>query len=879
MHNNHSTLNYLKLNRKQIKRIINNRLPAILSMVLTLCIITSCNNATKPKLVRPELKSVITTPLMNANEKFEDMREIARNEKYVLFIDEETTGIAIKDTLTGLIWRSIPIDNGQDNIVEDIRNEINSMLLIKFSDKNNDYFMNSYADSVSKNQFKIVPKDNGVRIDFTLGRGANEVILPMAITEKRMNELILNKIDGDRNKRKAILLYTLYSKETAPSEEDFEKWKKEFPILETTNIYVYKGGFDREILISEDIFKSVGYTSDMAIVDNNETGQNKNMRDDPFFKISLDLQLTNEGLSVKVPTNEITYNNVGYNLNEISIMPYFCAGKKQTDGYTFIPDGSGSIIRFNNEKTATVTGKQRNLYGVDSGTSIQTGSNVTKPIRMPVFGVKNENAGMIAIIEQGDAIAKITTTSASVSQPYFSVYSSYVIKYKEEINFSDWGGAGFKWTVSDKNEYKEDIIIRYNLLTNNLSNYAGMAKNYRNYLIENKILNKNNTITTPLFLEVSGSFNRDDKVFGIPMKIKTALTTYDQCKKMLEYYTENKVENIKLKYIGWGNGGISSTNPSNIKFERVLGGKKGWNDLVKYASDKKIEIFPDVDFSYVSENKIFDDFIPNNDAIRRLNNKFGGAFDNNMSDGNIDTNSFMIALSPETSYRYSQKFMKKQNLLQVKGLSVTSIGSALNSDFSKKKYYNRENAKLMSQEIIKPLAKTSSLMLDGGNSYLYEYTNYILKMPMTSSDFQFADESVPFMQMVLHGYIDYAGEAINLSGNYENEILLAVANGGGVYFSLNYSNTEYLKNTEYSPKFSTSYSGWQKDTINIYNRVSSALSNVVNAEMIDYIKLTDMVFETVYSNGISIITNFGDIDYIKDEIKVNAKDFILYKNK
>lgn len=61
--------------------------------------------------------------------------------------------------------------------------------------------MNSYTDSAAIGQFEIAPIDNGVRVDYTIGRLYDEyVLLPGLISASRVEE-ILARIEDDKARK------------------------------------------------------------------------------------------------------------------------------------------------------------------------------------------------------------------------------------------------------------------------------------------------------------------------------------------------------------------------------------------------------------------------------------------------------------------------------------------------------------------------------------------------------------------------------------------------------------------------------------------------------------------------------------------------------
>jgi len=92
-------------------------------------------------------------------------------------------------------------------------------------------------------------------------------------------------------------------------------------------------------------------------------------------------------------------------------LPYFGASDSNSDGYLFIPDGSGALIYANNGKT-TAQPYNRRVYGTDYAMQPTAEFSTVElaQIHLPVFGIKDNDQAFLAVIENGDAIARIEAT-------------------------------------------------------------------------------------------------------------------------------------------------------------------------------------------------------------------------------------------------------------------------------------------------------------------------------------------------------------------------------------------------------------------------------------------------------------------------------------
>src|SRR5690554_6775384 len=84
-------------------------------------------------------------------DNLEDFKQVAENEYLALFINQESTVIAVQDKNSNNIWYSNPPDSDEmDNIARgNARDELNSQILLSFYlPGNRRRQMNNYTDSI-----------------------------------------------------------------------------------------------------------------------------------------------------------------------------------------------------------------------------------------------------------------------------------------------------------------------------------------------------------------------------------------------------------------------------------------------------------------------------------------------------------------------------------------------------------------------------------------------------------------------------------------------------------------------------------------------------------------------------------------------------------
>ena len=193
---------------------------------------------------------------------------------------------------------------------------------------------------------------------------------------------------------------------------------------------------------------------------------------------------------------------------------------------------------------------------------------------------------------------------------------------------------------------------------------------------------------------------------------------------------------------------------------------------------------------------------------------------------------FSVAVSPWAYDAMVETFIGefKDQGLKSSGISASTLGTDLNSDFDQEDPYNREDNKEFTVDALKQLSKEfGNIMIDGGNAYTLGYVSHILNMPLDGSRYLRASQAIPFMGMVLHSYVQYAGSPTNMEGDTAYEILKIIENGASPYFMLSYQNTNELKEFQYlSDYYSVNFQIWLDDIREIYETVNEALKDVQN---------------------------------------------------
>lgn len=570
------------------------------------------------------------------------------------------------------------------------------------------------------------------------------------------------------------------------------------------------------------------------------------------------------------------------------------------EGYTFFPDGSGALFDFQQLNTKTSTQISAKVYGQDYAYHTISGglsevvrypvfgiveqqnlsiSNTEKVVKSeavidPVTGEVlspevvedvitvtpyTEDKGFVAIVEEGDALAEIATYHASNYHKYNTVQMFFYPRPRDSYNIADAISVGQNktWTVVSSRKYVGSYKVRYIMLTDDriaeekgITDYypcswMGMARAYSDYLEDQGVLTRlteeDVLDNIPLYIETFGTFETIEKILSIPVNVMTPLTTFEDIKTMYEELSADGVSNINFKLTGFANGGYYSTVPYKLKWENAVGGKSGFEDLLEYAKginaggENNLGIYPDFDFVYAQGDTAGDGLSLKKHAVRTIDDRYTSKRVYSATYQSYESY-FQLALSPAYFEYFYDSFTEKYLEFDPIGISVSTLGSDLNSDFDEDEPYNREDSKAFTVNIFKKLSEDyKNVMTDNGNAYVWKYVNHIIDMPLDSSRYIKSSHAVPFMGTVLHGYIQTAGTPYNMEGNTEYAFLKAIENGASLYFTLTYGNTtKFKEDMQLSKYYSISYDIWYNELVEVYTELNNLLKDVQTKIIIDH---------------------------------------------
>lgn len=587
-----------------------------------------------------------------------------------------------------------------------------------------------------------------------------------------------------------------------------------------------------------------------------------------LFEITLQYALQNESLIVTLPYSKMSYNSDLPPLG-IHVLPHFGGSTSDEEGYLFVPDGSGALIEFNSD-TYSVSNYAGSVYGLDETNEIKSKSTYSQSVYMPVFGIKQSSKSFIAIIEDSAALANIRANRAGPYSSYNEVYASFNTHAYQNISIGGMSSAT-KLIGIQESPYRGDIQIRYAFLKQN-STYVDMATYYRNYLIHkhNFTLKSVEADAVPMHVEFIGAIDKLKSTLGVQYRGMEALTTAKQAAAILQDLLDSGVNNITANYIGWFNGGVRHQLAGSIDVEGAIGGKKGLISLLEYADSYSIPLYLSTNvLSTPPRSKGFNKFSMSSKQIDQRDAK-KYIYDYVSGEGTDYTS----ILNPTVLLPILNRFGKQAAKIGINRLDIQDIGHNVFADYSKEKIIDRETAvniyrRLLEQQNV----EYRSLMTQGGYAYTFPYIDVVMNAPFSDSGFDMTDRSIPFYQIVYHGYIQYSGAPLNLSYDFTTDMLRLIEYGGSPYYQIMAAKSSAIMGTDYSRLCSNNYDNWKEKMVETYAIINQALAPTLRQTIVDHAKLHNDVFMTTYENGYIVYVNYSDKDVSIDGVTIPARYF------
>lgn len=819
------------------------------------------------------------------------MVKLSENSKFILYMDFTDTSIAVYDRKTKTIYHSDPSNAGY--LEEGGRSVIASPIAIEAYDAlNKRYEFNFYDNCFADENFVIADMGDGkFRIIYTVGNDPNKDLAPPVLTVDTYENLY-KKLEATHPEELSILKssYKLVTPQTITLEEK-ESLIQYYPTLDWQTLYVRRSLTTRQRASLTEAMQLAGFTAEQVKAEMEKTEYQGPERS-VMYTIPVDITLTKYGLEVNVDSSLILAPSE-QRLYKISLYRGLGASDSAMGGeYLLVPDGSGAVIPARGS-LSTLAYSER-IYGNDETLAKDYDTSVEE-YALTAFGVYDRgssNGAFAAIMSEGASQSYLTarplntTSNLTTSLNYDIVYGERDYRsYLSESSSSDSAtssasvvsGETGTGVVLSKDSPEINFTVKYYFLEGGQT-YSDYAEFYREYLIKEGILPSETTNEkgVSLYLDLLGAFDKNETVAGIPTTKKRALTTYAQAQEILTMLADSGVENIKARYSYWSNGGYYNNAFNTVRLLSEMGSQNDLKALVSYCTENSVSLYPTADFMYIYRETMGDGMDYQTDVARRLDLRIARVNQRNYVTGiqYEDADTYKSIISPDMLPGFADSYKTSyENTVGLTSISLGSFGKYLDSSYKTNRIVNREEALAYQKEVLEKFADYS-VAVSNGNDYTWKYADAIYEIPTGSSEYTSSSESVPFIQMVLHGYIPYASEAFNTSGDYETEILKAVETGSNPSFRWMYAENTIFDNTDIIDFYSVNYKYSFDRAVEIYKQLNEAMSDVVNLPITKHEHLTGTFSDSGAPADGVYATTYGD-DYKTFYVNYNKFDVTL----
>lgn len=579
-----------------------------------------------------------------------------------------------------------------------------------------------------------------------------------------------------------------------------------------------------------------------------------------YFEIPLEYRLDDDSLVVSIPVKGIKEN--GGSLYRIQLLRYMGAGHKSENGYMVVPNGSGSIINFNNGKLTANTYSQY-IYEMDPMTANYTTQENLDGARLPIFGICREDRSLLVEVEDGATTAMISAEISGKYNDYNYIYPTFI--FRNVDNLRNFGDSSQDVFVLEDEMYDINATVRYTFLNEDYNGYDGIANYYREKLIaEGTLVPQEDGGDIPFYYDVIGGVKENSHFLGIQRLNTFAMSTFEDAEEMAEEFAANGITNQVMTLQGWFNEGYYHDAPHDIRLVKDMGSKSDLEELNETLTELGGTMYGDVEFQRVTYADT--GFNWGAEGSRYYGAGYVASFGLVNPTTLRNTSGLGYAepqydlLSPKFLPRYVEKFAKKIDNYDISGLSLRDLGSYLTSDKKRTEVINREDALeivLAQLDLLETTGK--KLLINEANAYSFGYTKDITNVPMGDNAYPIVDDNIPLYQMIIHGCINYSTDLLNFDDSEDMTltVLQMIETGSAPHYVFTEEPSSRMKNTGMNQFYATTYDVWKGEAIEIYNRVNDALKYVNGAEIVGH-EIDGDVRKITYSNGVVIYINYSD---------------------
>lgn len=589
--------------------------------------------------------------------------------------------------------------------------------------------------------------------------------------------------------------------------------------------------------------------------------------------ISLEAKVTLEEDHITFSVEDSSIRETGDNyIASVYFMPFLGSTQEdQTDGYLFVPDGSGALIRYQNAAKYLKSYSGR-VYGIDYAIDTLNELNdlasnrpveFLKPentVTMPVYGLTLgvDREAVFGRIANGDSYAFIEASPAGLTVKYNWISASFLYRqvYSQPISKN---GAGVPVVQKNPNAVNPSLEIYF--LSGEDANYSGMARLYADILVEEGALQNNLLTNAP---QVALDFVAADIEEGLLFNSTKKTTSLEYISDSLKRLEEAGIQNIALTVKGWQKGGLSGYLKSDLYQDTELGSFDALAQLQEQLKNKNGMLM------------LYSDPLRGTEVQVSSRQNVGITLSQSpIKKVSLNKENFLEDvwyLKPELAMEYLQRQVE---VLQNHGLTMAvDGGNLLYGEYLVGEFVSRQDMKDRLAASYQDLAEGEGMTLFNPNQYLLKYTSIYRNTPVSGSQDLYETDSVPFLQLVLSGNMTMIAPYANHGFYSKIDLLKSIEYNVYPSYLLTEADNLDLSKTTLADESSTKFTNWAATIEASYQFVTDVLKQVEGQQMLKHTRINETVFAVTYENG-TVYVNYGATDFMLDGATVipaeNAK--------
>ncbi|MBO5200612.1 MAG: hypothetical protein J6B93_04960 [Clostridia bacterium] len=586
------------------------------------------------------------------------------------------------------------------------------------------------------------------------------------------------------------------------------------------------------------------------------------------IKIPLQITLNDDGFTATVPVDKIEEESTLFGL---SLLPYFGAGHPDDEGYMLLPDGSGSLMHFNNQRQSAADYRVA-IYGRDALSSVVTKPQSEKKAALPVYGIKNSRGVALAIIEKGSAQAAVNAVPNYKNTPYATCYADFTLRGTDTVVLGENTARSQSYLMYQKDDIAIDgIQVSYRLVADGDADYNTMAELYRGYLTESYGLEYKQSADPALFLDFYGAVKKKKSILGIPFTVTQRLSRLSDISEIVDTLKAEEVEGVQLILQQWTREQLAKKADGKLSLIGSIGSLGELTALKDNVEALGGGLYPLA--VYGSASKSGKGYSVYRDTLRNVSNMPAGDYAfkrNTLVKDNSVLKTFFLRVDAQN--KILSKIVGRAEKYGLEGLYLPT--PAVYTDYGKQTVARSASMQAM-EELLNTTAKSATLTVEAPPQYALKATGLAVNLPMTSNGYTVTDQSVPFYQLAVSGLFTYCGDPINLAGDGRKMLLQSLETGSALHYSFITEDNTLVDGTELDCLYSADFDLWKDTVVENYKITKELFDVTLGGRITHHTYLADGVTCTTYENGAKVFVNYTRQDYEYEGRLIAAQGYII----